>query len=295
VNNLLFDYYFALCEVLVLLVLLGGVGVAVYWGLRRRWRNRLEALEQKHADDLAKHDSEYFQKLHSHLQSAVAHEFAKGLNNISTDSKETLERLGDEHEALRQKQKRIIARAYELEQHAENILALFVPEGQKPQDEFLNLRGLVEGVLIDLFPYAESKDVTLLVNLDALEPTPLDRNLTLLSLKNVFHNATKYSFPGGVVEVDLSFERGEEGAGKTIYLEVKDTGKGIPEKDQEKIFELRTRGDGLVEPGSGLGLYLARKAARRQDGDVILVRSSLNQGSVFKIILPYTGMIDFNA
>ena len=73
-----------------------------------------------------------------------------------------------------------------------------------------------------------------------------------------------------------------------IYVEVKDTGKGIREEDQDKIFELRVRGDGLIEPGSGLGLYCAREAARRQGGDVILVSSSLNQGSVFRITFPYS-------
>jgi len=73
-----------------------------------------------------------------------------------------------------------------------------------------------------------------------------------------------------------------------IYIEVKDTGKGIKEEDQEKIFDLNIREDGLIKPGSGLGLYLARKTARYQGGDVILVHSSPNQGSLFRIILPYT-------
>ena len=74
-----------------------------------------------------------------------------------------------------------------------------------------------------------------------------------------------------------------------IYIEVKDTGRGISEEDQNRIFEPRVRGDGLIESGHGLGLYLARRAARRQGGDVILVRSSPNQGSVFRILLPYSG------
>ena len=47
------------------------------------------------------------------------------------------------------------------------------------------------------------------------------------------------------------------------------------------------RGDGLIDKGSGLGLYCARKAARLQGGDVALVSSSPNQGSVFKISLPF--------
>ena len=110
----------------------------------------------------------------------------------------------------------------------------------------------------------------------------------LQALRNVIHNAIKYSPRGRVVEIDLFLEKAEEGPGKMICVEVKDTGKGIREENHDRIFELNKRGDGLIEPGSGLGLYLAREAARRQGGDVILISSSLNQGSVFRVILPYS-------
>jgi signal transduction histidine kinase len=286
-HSILLDYYFTFFEVLVVLFLIGGAGIAVYWEMRRRWQNRLTTLEQRHADDLAKHDSEHFQALHNHLQSAVAHEFVEGLDYISNKGAQTLEGLGEEQTALREKQKGIIAKAYDLAQHAENILVLFAPERGKLQMELLSIRQLVERVSLDLFLFAESRGVVLRPNLEDVEPTALDRNLTLVALKNVIHNAIKYSFPGGVVEVDLSLERSKEGAGKMIYVEVKDTGKGIKEEKQESIFDLHIREDGLIETGSGLGLYLARKAARHQGGDVILLCSSLNQGSVFRIILPY--------
>jgi signal transduction histidine kinase len=72
-----------------------------------------------------------------------------------------------------------------------------------------------------------------------------------------------------------------------VAVEVRDRGRGIREEERERIFELRERGDGLIEPGSGLGLYAARQAARRQGGDVVLVRSGPNQGSVFKATFPY--------
>ncbi len=286
-ENILLDYYFSLLEVLIMLFLTGGVGVAVYWGMRSHWRNRLKTLEQSHADDLARHDREYFRELHNHLQSAVAHEFVRDLGDIAYKSAQTLEELGEEQTALREKQKEIIAKAYDRAQYAENILTLFAPERDKPQLELLSIRRLAERVLLDLYLYAESMGVVLMPNLEDVEPTVLDRNDTLVALKNVIHNAIKYSFPGGVVEIDLSLKNSEQAAGKTIRVEVKDTGRGVPEEDRGEIFALRVRGDGLIEPGSGLGLYLARMAARRQGGDVILVRSSLNQGSVFRIILPY--------
>ncbi len=288
-HNILLDYYFTLLEVLVILFLIGGVGVAVYWAMWMRWRNRLKTLEQKLAEERAKYDSEHLQALHDHLQSAVAHEFVKGLDYISKKSAETLEGLGKEQNVLRDKQDRIITKSHDLTQHAVNILDAFASERDKLQKELLSIKQLVECVLLELYPYAQSRGVTLRPNLDDVEPTVLDRNLTLQALRNVIHNAIKYSHRGGVVEIILSLGKCErEGAGKVICVKVKDTGKGIREENQDTIFELRKRGDGLIEPGSGLGLYCAREAARRQGGDVILVNSRLNQGSVFKAIFPYS-------
>jgi signal transduction histidine kinase len=247
----------------------------------------LKALDEKHADDLAKHDSKHFQALYNNLQRVVAHGFGDGLIFIEKKSAETLEGLGEEQNVLREKQNRIFATAHELIQHADNTLYAFASDWDKLQKELLNVRQLVESALIKIFPYAQSNGVTLMPNLDDVEPTVLYRDLTLLVVKNVIGNAIKYSFQGGVVEVDLSLENGDEGAGEMIHVEVKDTGKGIKEEHQERIFNLNIRENGLIEPGSGLGLYLARKAARYQGGDVVLVHSSLNQGSVFRIILPY--------
>jgi signal transduction histidine kinase len=292
-HSIFLDYYFTLLEVLVILFLIGGVGVAVHWGMRRRWRNKLETLRRELADCQAKiegwrNKQKTQEAVVDQSQSDFLHsDLISGLDYISNQSAQTLDGLGEEQIVLREKQDLIIDKAGELVQSAENVLHVSKPEGDEPK-ELCNIKQLVQSVLNEFFKYAQSRGVTLRPNLDDVEPIVLYKYSTLRALKNVIHNAIKYSHRGGVVEIVLSLERGEkDGTGKMVYVEVKDTGKGIPEEDQGTIFELGPQGDGPLEPGSGLGLYLARKAARRQDGDVILVCSSLNQGSVFRIILPY--------
>jgi signal transduction histidine kinase len=279
--DFLFDTYLTIFGALVILLVLGALGGAAGW----RMRNQAKALKREMAD--TPHlDSKGLYEL---LQSAVAHEFVKGLGYIAGKSEATLEGLPQDQLALRDQQHRIIAKAHELAQHAANIMNLYAPQPESPQQELVNIRHLVESVLVELFPYAQSRGVTLRTTLDDIEPVLLNKNLTLQAIRNVVHNAIKYS-NSGVVEVTLSLNNKgpKDKPGKWIWIDVKDTGKGIKEEDQDKIFQLRKRGDGLVEPGSGLGLYLAREAARRQGGDVILVSSKVNEGSTFRIILPYS-------
>ena len=191
--------------------------------------------------------------------------------------------------ALRDKQNNIIATADELIQHANNIMDLYAPQQEGLQQELLDIRHLVESVLVRVYARAASQAVTLRPGLEDIGPVLLNKNFTLQSLNNVIINAIKYSNSGGVVEVTLSLnDKGPKGGpGKSIWIDVQDTGKGIKEEDRDKIFQLRKRANGLVETGSGLGLYMAREAARRQGGDVILVSSKVNEGSTFRIILPY--------
>ena len=281
-HNLLFDYYLTRFGILVLFLACSAVA-AIYWVIRRRWQGKQKALEQ----ELAECQTMHFQKLHNNFHRIVAHEYGKGLDYILNKSKETLEGLGKEQTALRDKQDGIIVKSHELTQHAMNILYLFAEQPDKLMKELLNIRQLVESVLLELFPYAESQGVTLRPNLDDIEPLILDRDLTVLVIRNLVHNAIKYSERGRVVEVILTVAEDATQPGKEIVIYVKDRGRGIKEEDKESMFDLNMRGDGLIETGNGLGLYCARKAARLQGGDVILVSSSPNQGSVFKIILPF--------
>ena len=89
------------------------------------------------------------------------------------------------------------------------------------------------------------------------------------------------------MEIILTVAEGGTRQEKEVVITVKDSGRGIKDADKDSMFELNVRGDGLIETGNGLGLYCARKAAELQGGDVILENSSPNQGSVFKIKLPF--------
>ncbi len=99
-------------------------------------------------------------------------------------------------------------------------------------------------------------------------------------LSNILDNAVKYTPPGGEVKVSVSE------ANRDIVITIHDTGIGISGADLTRIFERFYRGDqSRSEPGTGLGLSLARAIARAHGGDVT-VTSELNQGSTFTIILP---------
>jgi CheY-like chemotaxis protein len=86
------------------------------------------------------------------------------------------------------------------------------------------------------------------------------------------------------------------GHDETVVFSVSDTGIGIAESDQERIFEEWTQIEGELQKtakGSGLGLPLSRKFAQLLGGDVY-VRSELGIGSTFSVAVPlrFSGVTD---
>ena len=77
--------------------------------------------------------------------------------------------------------------------------------------------------------------------------------------------------------------------GDSLYLEVRDTGPGVPPEDHERIFGAFERGPAprftLVDGSAGLGLTLARSYARLLGGD-ISVGDNDGRGGLFRIVLP---------
>lgn len=91
-------------------------------------------------------------------------------------------------------------------------------------------------------------------------------------------NAVKFTSSGSI-----SVECSTNAEGKTIFT-VTDTGKGIPEGDEERIFDRFYKVDEFV-PGAGLGLSLVREIARCMEATVVLDRSYAAKGSRFVVTL----------
>ncbi|WP_232698926.1 two-component system histidine kinase PnpS [Brevibacillus daliensis] len=103
-------------------------------------------------------------------------------------------------------------------------------------------------------------------------------------LLNLLSNAIAYTPDGGTISIDIRTE------GKYLYLDVADTGMGIPEKDLGRIFErfyrvdkARSRDSG----GTGLGLAIVKHICESLHG-TITVKSKEGEGSIFTVILPLT-------
>ncbi|SFJ74928.1 ATP-binding protein [Thermoflavimicrobium dichotomicum] len=104
-------------------------------------------------------------------------------------------------------------------------------------------------------------------------------------LTNLIDNAIRHTPEGGAVTV-RAFQ-----SGKHIFLEVEDTGTGIPEEDLPFVFErfykadkARTRGKGK-SGGTGLGLSIVKHLVNAHLGNVT-VRSQVGKGTVFSVQLP---------
>lgn len=99
-------------------------------------------------------------------------------------------------------------------------------------------------------------------------------------LENLLENAVKYSPPGSPIEVDARMREG------SLQITVTDQGRGIPEDEQEQIFDrFRRRDGGPSGDGAGLGLYIARSLVQAQGGR-IEVESTPDTGSAFRVVLP---------
>ena len=137
---------------------------------------------------------------------------------------------------------------------------------------------------------ASENDIALVT--DCPESIPLlmvDPQRVRQILYNLVSNAVKFSAHGKIF-VTVTFAPDAEGERGTLTAEVRDTGCGIPESQQERIFQPFMQVVGApvqagLARGTGLGLPISRKLAERMGGSLTL-KSKPGEGSCFTLALP---------
>ena len=146
------------------------------------------------------------------------------------------------------------------------------------RDDKIILDAIVEEVLADLEPLAVEKNIKLIGKCE--DATMIGSDILIYRLVyNLVENAIKYNHPLGQVTV-TAYQRN-----KHVYLSVEDTGRGIPKKLRERVFEPFFRVDKSRSRelgGVGLGLALVREIVRVHDGS-ICIKSGKTGGTIFEV------------
>lgn len=147
------------------------------------------------------------------------------------------------------------------------------------------LREIVDRSVESLAHVAAERSITIVRHDDEAVPLFADPFRLRQVVDNLLSNGIKYNRDGGELSVGVTAE------GDTAWVIVRDTGIGISEEDQPKLFERFFRSD-LVRNstvhGSGLGLAISRDIVRLHGGDLTL-HSVLGEGTTAVVRIPRGG------
>ena len=158
------------------------------------------------------------------------------------------------------------------------------------EDVDVDLQEMVRYISTLLSPKAKEKGIDLHYHLDnAMPPIILSDPLRLKQiLVNLVSNAVKFT-KSGEVKVDISLQESIPDKVKILF-DVSDTGVGISQEQQRKLFQPFAQADGSISRnfgGTGLGLIISDKLVKLMGGSGIKLKSQLGVGSSFSFILEF--------
>jgi two-component system sensor histidine kinase KdpD len=240
-------------------------------------------LERARAQDLA-HQVEAARRseqLRTTLIDAMAHEFKTPLTSIRAA---TTSLLSSPDQPLETRTE-LLEVADEEAQHLQILIDDAVDMARLESDhiqvrrELTDPKEFVNDVVASLHTQIDNRPVEIRSE-PSLPQIALDRRLLKLALKQVLDNALKYSPPRSPIAVRVS------NGGDAINFEVTDQGPGIPEQEQNRLFERFYRSPSVKNqvPGFGLGLAIANSIVQAHHGQLTV--TSHPGETTFRMTLP---------
>ena len=142
---------------------------------------------------------------------------------------------------------------------------------------------LIEDVLDTIAVLAKEKNIDIMTEIPSDLEIAGDRQKLSRAIFNLVDNAIKYTPEGGQIRISGEKDQSRE----EVEILIEDSGIGIPVDEIDKIFDRFYRVDKARSEtrGTGLGLSIAQEIVKAHNG-TITVKSSSQQGSIFRVTLP---------
>lgn len=164
----------------------------------------------------------------------------------------------------------------------EDIIRLSqLDEGRQMPSEQVDLFELADEVKSVLEGACEAKNINMKLMGEHVSIDGVKRLLYEI-IYNLCDNAVKYNNEGGIADIDISSDE------KNAYITVRDSGIGIPQDQQERVFERFYRVDkshSKESGGTGLGLSIVKHAVSYHNGTVSM-KSEPGNGTEIRVALP---------
>lgn len=224
------------------------------------------------------------EELRSSLLSAVSHDLRTPLAAITGASTTLLDASGRLTET---QQKELVEAIYEEAERLERLVGNLLDMTQvssgslRVKREWIPLEEMVASALTRLERRLSGRpiDVELPDNLPLISADPI---LFEQVLVNLLDNVVKHAPPGTGIEVRA------RAAPASVSIEISDRGPGLPQGDEERIFEKFFRGPEVRAAGAGLGLAICRGIVAAHGGTLV-AENREGGGATFRIELPIVG------
>lgn len=239
---------------------------------------------QKQSDQLAASDkmkSQFFSNISHELRTPLTilvgmldHLMANGSEKYDKNDSRKLELAKVNAEKI----KDLIDEVFELtKMDAHKVVLVLAPTAILP---------LMERIVFSFHSLAEEKKQDLSISYNQVHNVFLNIDVNKFEkiINNLIINAIKFTPEGGKIKVEVSLKENNS----SLEISIIDNGKGISKQDMKHIFDRYFQSenqDGQANPGTGLGLAMAKELTEMQNGE-ISATSTLGEGTNFKVTFP---------